>query len=50
MEIHKTVLAGAGGIVAMLTVEQFNRVVGAVIGVLTVLHLSILIFKSLRKK
>jgi hypothetical protein len=50
MEIHKTVLAGAGGIVAMLTIEQFNRIVGAIIGVLTVLHLSILIFKSLRKK
>lgn len=34
----------------MLTVEQFNRVIGTIIGVLTVLHLSILIVKSLRKK
>lgn len=50
MEIHKTAVTGVGGFIAMITVEQVNAVLGTVIGVLTVFHLSILIFKSLRKK
>lgn len=50
MEVHKTAVTGVGGLLAMITVEQVNAVLGTVIGVLTVLHLSILIFKSLRKK
>lgn len=50
MEVHKTAVTGVGGLLAMFTVEQLNAVLGAVIGLLTVFHLCILIFKSLRKK
>lgn len=50
MDAHKTAATGVGGLLAMLTVEQLNAVLGTVIGLLTVLHLCILIFKSLRKK
>lgn len=50
MDAHKTAVTGVGGLLAMLTVEQLNAVLGTVIGFLTVFHLCILIFKSLRKK
>lgn len=50
MDAHKTAVTGVGGLLAMFTVEQLNAVLGTVIGFLTVFHLCILIFKSLRKK
>lgn len=50
MDAHKTAVTGVGGLLAMFTVEQLNAVLGTVIGFLTVFHLCILIFKSLKKK
>ena len=50
MEVHKTAVSGVGGLLAMITLEQVNVLLGTVIGFLTITHLSILIFKSVRKK
>lgn len=54
MEPHRSalhgLLSGVGGIVAMFTLEKFNAFLGTVAGLLTVTHLSIQIFKALRRK
>ena len=50
MELHKTAVTGVGGILAMITVEQLNVYLGTLIAFLTIMHLCILIAKSIRKK
>jgi hypothetical protein len=50
MEIQKTAVTGIGSLLAMITAERINVFLATVIGILTVAHLSIQIYRLLKKK
>jgi hypothetical protein len=50
MEIQKTAVTGIGSLLAMVTAERINIFLAMIIGVLTVTHLSIQIYRLLKKK
>jgi hypothetical protein len=50
MEIQKTAVTGIGSLLAMVTAERINIFLAMIIGVLTVTHLSIQIYRLIKKK
>jgi hypothetical protein len=50
MEMQKTAVTGIGSLLAMVTAERINIFLAMIIGVLTVTHLSIQIYRLIKKK
>lgn len=50
MDMHKVAVTGIGSLLAMITADRINIFLAMLIGVLTVTHLSIQIYRLIKKK
>ena len=50
MEMQKTAVTGVGSLLAMITADRINIFLAMLIGILTVTHLTIQIYRLLKKK